>query len=223
MLKRWRKHLDIQPVTTFAAQLVLNRRRVRIPASPDHSGLELSDGVRSRVLQRNLRCHGEFPPSKSDRKWHGFVVAHHQRGQLMRTHRPVSDGFGHEVVLSNVLSEGNQSARLVQHVLPHQTWHPRHALDPRNICRDVGPRVGRAKIHLRAGKGLSPAALRRCHIGKNVHPCTCPGCNVRATGTLALPAPAWRQILVGQQRRATRAPTPPCPSSDWSCPSGCQV
>lgn len=72
----------------------------------------------------------------------------------MLTHPPVGDGFGHEVVLSNVLSEGNQPARLVQHVLPHQTRHPRHALDPRNVCRDVGPRVGRAEIHLRAGKPL---------------------------------------------------------------------
>lgn len=67
---------------------------------------------------------------------------------LMLTHQPVSDGFSHEVVLSNVLSEGDQSARLVQHIFPHQTRHPSHALYPRNIGRDVGPRVGRAEIYL---------------------------------------------------------------------------
>lgn len=44
-----------------------------------------------------------------------------REGSEMLAHRPVSDGFGHEVVLSDVLGEGNQSARLVQHVLPHQT------------------------------------------------------------------------------------------------------
>lgn len=61
---------------------------------------------------------------------------------------PVSDSFSHEVVLGDVLSEGDQPAGLIQHVLPHQTRHPRHALYARDVSRDVGARVGRAKIHL---------------------------------------------------------------------------
>lgn len=88
---------------------------------------------------------------------------------LTLTHRPVSDGFRHEVVLSNVLSEGNQPARLIQHVFPHQTRHPRHTLYPRHVCGDVGPRVGGAEIHLWAGK--RPAQLKS-------HTSTCSTCGV---------------------------------------------
>lgn len=80
-------------------------------------------------------------------------------GGERRTRPPVCDGFGHEVVLGDVLGEGHQAARLVQDVLPHQTGHPRHALDPRHIGGDVGPRVGGAEVHLRAGRRLS-AELR---------------------------------------------------------------
>lgn len=69
----------------------------------------------------------------------------------MLVREPVSDGFSHEVIFGDVLSEGDQSAGLVQHVLPHQTGHPRHALYPRHVGRDVGTRVGRAKIHLTTG------------------------------------------------------------------------
>lgn len=51
----------------------------------------------------------------------------------MLKHKPVSDGFRHEVVLGNILSKGDQSASLIQHVLPHQTRHSCHTLYPRHI------------------------------------------------------------------------------------------
>lgn len=55
--------------------------------------------------------------------------------------KPVSDGFGHEVILSDVLSESDETSSLVQNILPHQTRHPRHTLNPRHVSRDVGARV----------------------------------------------------------------------------------
>lgn len=70
----------------------------------------------------------------------------------MLKHQPVSNGFSHEIVLSNILSKGDQSTSLIQHVLPHQTRHPRHTLYPCHVSRDVGARVGRAKIHLTTGE-----------------------------------------------------------------------
>lgn len=54
---------------------------------------------------------------------------------------PVGDGFGHEVVLGDVLGERDETSGLVQDVLPHQTRHSRHALDPRHVRRDVEARV----------------------------------------------------------------------------------
>lgn len=172
MMRLARKHSDTGSRTVAGTMLILNfvhlkrfkdgtqgqpqgrsQRLLRNPESPDHARLKLSDGVRAGVLQRNLRCHGEFPSSESDSKSHCLVIEQQRQGESRRlapalTHRPVCDGFRHEVILSNVLSEGHQPARLVQHVFPHQTRHPRHALYPRHVRGDVGPRVGGAEIHL---------------------------------------------------------------------------
>ena len=70
---------------------------------------------------------------------------------------PVGYGLGHEVVLGDVLGEGDETSGLVQDVLPHEAGHPRHTLDPRHVGRDVGAWVGRAEIHLRrTGKRFKP-------------------------------------------------------------------
>lgn len=188
MIRLARKHSETGSRTVAGTMLILNFVHLkgfkdRIPSqtsglrlrfittfattkkSPDHAGLELSDGVRSGVLQGNLCCHGEFPSPESDRKSHFLVSEQYQLGELQElmltlTHQPVSDGFRHEVILSDVLSEGDQPARLIQHVFPHQTRHPRHTLDPCHIRRDVGARVGRPEVNLTTGKCLLQAELR---------------------------------------------------------------
>lgn len=146
-----------------------------IDVVPDHAWLELSDGIRAGVLHGYLRCHGKFP--SSERQIRGeFIFPHGALKQKMtsseeglwichfwfyRTNknmwelehqdkeiRPVSDGFGHEVILGDVLSERDETSGLVQDVLPHQTRHSCHALNPCHVSRDVGARVWRSEIHL---------------------------------------------------------------------------
>lgn len=55
--------------------------------------------------------------------------------------KPVGNGFGHEVILSDVLSKSDETSSLVQNILPHQTRHSCHTLNPSHISRDVGARV----------------------------------------------------------------------------------